>query len=372
MVDDDGAARRQGDLARIGGLDLVLDLETREEGHVITVTLDAVDRARHDVRHELLRLIEHLVGVDQDLADVGLEVVADGTDDQAALLVDQEGSLLHLGCVLDRLPQLQQVIEIPLQLFAAASDGRRAGDQAHPRRHRQLVHHLAQLGPLATLDAARDAAAAWVVGHQYEVAAGEADEGGQGSALVAAFVLVHLDDQFLTFTQRFLDGRPTGVCAGLEVGARDLLEWQEPVPLRPVVDKSRFQAGLDAGDDRFIYVALFLLLVGRFDVQVNQFLAVDDGDAQLFGLCRVEQHSFHSWGSRALLCGLRLVWAATEPVSSGHSQVSSAMEAAIPSFGPASCSGLDELEGFGKLPRRFRRCQARAVQVLSLLCGERT
>jgi hypothetical protein len=41
--------------------------------------------------HELLCLLEDLVGIDQDFADVGLEVVADGADDQAALLVDQEG-----------------------------------------------------------------------------------------------------------------------------------------------------------------------------------------------------------------------------------------------------------------------------------------
>jgi hypothetical protein len=47
--------------------------------------------------HELLRLVEDLVGVDQDFADIGLEVIADGADHQAALLVDQEGALLLLG-----------------------------------------------------------------------------------------------------------------------------------------------------------------------------------------------------------------------------------------------------------------------------------
>jgi hypothetical protein len=47
--------------------------------------------------HELLRLLEDLVGIDQDFADVGLEVIADGADDQAAFLVDQEGALLLLG-----------------------------------------------------------------------------------------------------------------------------------------------------------------------------------------------------------------------------------------------------------------------------------
>jgi hypothetical protein len=43
VVDDDGAAGGQGDLARVGGLDLVLDLETREQRHVVVVALDAID-----------------------------------------------------------------------------------------------------------------------------------------------------------------------------------------------------------------------------------------------------------------------------------------------------------------------------------------
>jgi 23S rRNA pseudouridine955/2504/2580 synthase len=38
---------------------------------------------------------------------------------------------------------------------------------------------------------------------------------------------------------------------------------------------------------------------GGFDVEVNQFLTIDDGDAQLFGLRRIEQHAFHVC-SRAL------------------------------------------------------------------------
>jgi hypothetical protein len=35
VVDHDGAAGGQGDLARVGGLDLVLDLEAREQRHVV-------------------------------------------------------------------------------------------------------------------------------------------------------------------------------------------------------------------------------------------------------------------------------------------------------------------------------------------------
>jgi hypothetical protein len=183
-----------------------------------------------------------------------------------------------------------------LQFFGAASDCCRAGDQAHALRHLQLIHHFAQFGALAALDAARDAAAARVVRHQDQVAAGEADKGRQRGALVAALVLVDLDDQFLAFAQGFLDRRTTRVYAGLEKGAGDFLEGQKAVPFRSVIDKRRFQAGFHAGNDRFINVALFLLLVGRFNVQVNELLTIDNGNAEFLGLCCVKEHAFHRFG----------------------------------------------------------------------------
>jgi hypothetical protein len=81
--------------------------------------------------------------------------------------------------------------------------------------------------------------------------------------------------------------------AGVEVGAGDFLERQEAVALGAVVDEGRFEAGLDAGDDRLVDVALALFLGGRFDVEVDEFLAIDDRDAEFFGLRRIEQHAFH-------------------------------------------------------------------------------
>ena len=47
-----------------------------------------------------------------------------------------------------------------------------------------------------------------------------------------------------------------------------------------VVDEGRLEAGLDAGDDAFVDVALALLFSCGFDVEVDQLLAVDDRDAQ--------------------------------------------------------------------------------------------
>ena len=293
VVDHHRAARGQRHLARVGGLDLVLDLEAREQRHVVAVELHPVDVVRHHVRHELLRLLVDRFGVDQDLADLGVEVVADGADDEAAFLVDQEGALLRVGGVLDRVPQLQQVVEVPLQFFLGAADAGGAGDDAHARRDRQLVHDVAQLVAVLALDAARYAAAARVVGHQHQVASGQADEGGERGALVAALVLLDLDDQFLAFLERVLDAGAADVDAGLEIGAGDFLERKKTVALGAVVDERGFEAGLDAGDDALVDVAFALFFRGRFNVEVNQFLTIDNGDTEFFGLCRIKQHALH-------------------------------------------------------------------------------
>ena len=104
----------------------------------------------------------------------------------------------------------------------------------------------------------------------------------------------------------------TGLDSRLEIGARNLLERQKPVTLGAVIDKGGFEAGLDAGDDRLVNIALFLFLGGRFNVEVNEFLTIDNGDTKFFGLCRVKEHAFHIMGSRAQIRGERLVQAATD------------------------------------------------------------
>ena len=55
-----------------------------------------------------------------------------------------------------------------------------------------------------------------------------------------------------------------------------------------VIDKRRFEAGLDAGDNSLIDIALALFFSGSFDIQVDEFLAIDDRDAQFFCVSRVK------------------------------------------------------------------------------------
>ncbi len=293
VVDDNGATRRQVDLPRVRGLDLVLDLEAREQRHVVLVELDAIDVGRHHVAHELLGLLVNSRCVDEDLADVGGEVIADGANDQARFLVNQERTRRAVGGALDGAPQLQQVVEVPLQLFERPADACGARDHTHAGRDLELGDQVAQLVAVLALDAAADATAARVVGHQHQIATCQTDVGGERRTLVAALVLVDLNDQLKAFLDpvRGPALNRLGVAGKTTLG--DLFKRQKTVAIGAVIDEHRFETRLDAGDPCLVDVGFALLAASGFDVEVDQLLTIDDGDAQLFGLRRIEQHALH-------------------------------------------------------------------------------
>ena len=207
--------------------------------------------------------------VDDDLADVVAQVVAQRPDDDVGFLVDQERCRPLLGGLADLLPELEQVIQIPLQFLGGAAHAGGARDHAHPAGDGEVAHGFAQLGAVVPVDAPGHAAGAGVVGHQHQVAAGEADEGGQRGALVAALFLLDLDDQFLALGQHLLDVDAPLTRVLLEVGAGDLLERQETVPAGAVVDEGGLQAGFDAGDPPLVDVGFALLAGAYLNVQVT-------------------------------------------------------------------------------------------------------
>ena len=323
MVDHDRAAGGQRDRAGVGRFDLVFDLEAREERNVLTVALDAADHVGHDVRHELAGLFIDLVRVDEHFADVGLEVVADGAHDEVGFLNNQEGRrigaakraafddarldelrgaaavflahelILRRSGFGDGLPELEEVVEVPLELFGRTADAGRAGDGGHAARQVELFHGLAQFLTFLAFNAAGDAATARIVRHEDEIAAGKADEGREGGALVAALFLFDLNDQFLTFRDGFADGGRTDVDAFLEVGAGDFLEGKEAVALFAVVDEAGFEAGLDAGHDALVDVGLAGFAAHGLDVDVDELLSIDDADAGFFRVRGIEKHALH-------------------------------------------------------------------------------
>ena len=318
VVDHDRAAGGQGNRPRIGGFDLMLDLEAGKEGRVLAVALHAVHHVGHHVRHELAGLIVDGVGVDEDFSDVGLEVVADGADDEVAFLNNQEGGrvgaaqllaiplgigrvvrdraavflsvvfILGRGGLADRFPELEKIVEVPLQLFGRPSDASRAGDDAHAGRKIERVHGLAQFLPVLAFDSAAHAASAGVVRHQHEIASGQADEGREGGSLVAALFLFNLNDDFLALAERFLDGRRADIDAVPEVAAGDFLERQKAVALLAVVNETGLEGRFNAGDDALVDVGFALFATGTFNVDVDQPLSVNDANASFFGVDRIK------------------------------------------------------------------------------------
>ena len=261
VVDDHGAARGQTHLALEGRLDLALDLIAVKEGDAVLVELELTQVVRHHLLDEVPGLVVDRLVVDDDLADVGAEIVAQRADDDVAFLIDEDRGLeLGLG-LLDRLPELEQVVHVPLELFGAAADAGGAHDHAHALGDVELSERLTDLGAVVALDAPRYAARTGVVGHQDEVAAGQGDEGGEGGALVAALLLLHLYEDFLALFQGLLDRR-TGILRlslGGEVGAGDFFEGQEAVTLGPVIDEGGLEGGLNPGDDTLVDIGLLLL-----------------------------------------------------------------------------------------------------------------
>src|SRR5438105_6291636 len=118
------------------------------------------------------------------------------------------------------MPELHQVVQVPLQFFGRTPDARRAGDNAHSARNFERANCLTELVALFALHPSRYAAAAGVVRHEHKVATGQRYVGCERGAFAAAFVLVDLDDQFLALAELFLHPTAAGFFAVVAVAAR--------------------------------------------------------------------------------------------------------------------------------------------------------
>src|SRR5690606_14052576 len=119
------------------------------------------------------------------------------------------------------------------------------------------------------------------------------DERGQGRALVAALFLVDLNDEFLSFVEGVLDARSAHIHSFLEIAAGYFLEGEKSVTLFAIVDEAGLKAGFDSGDDSLVNVAFALFASSSFYIEIDQFLAVNNGNAQFFLVRCVEQHALH-------------------------------------------------------------------------------
>ena len=243
-------------------------------------------------------MLVNVVGVDQDVTDIAVEVVADGADHQAGFLVNQEGTFASLGGTVDGTPQFQQIVQVPLQFWGAATNARGAGDDGHAVGVFQLVHGFFEFVAVFALDATAHAAAARVVGHQHHIAARQADESGQRGPFVATLFFFNLNQQLLAFLDHILNAGLAGCHARGKVLLGDFFKGQKAVALFTVIDKTGLQRGLDPGHHGLVNVAFALFATLDFDFVVQQFLPIYDGQPAFFSLGGVDQHPFHD----AFLC----------------------------------------------------------------------
>src|SRR5690606_17379398 len=129
------------------------------------------------------------------------------------------------------------------QLLAGTAQAGGTHDQAHVGRGVQAVQRFAQFVALLALNAAGNAAGAGGVGHQHQIAAGQADEGGQGRALVATLFLFNLDNDFLAFLRHVLDVDATASGGLAEVSAEISLRGRKPWRSAPKSTKAASRLG---------------------------------------------------------------------------------------------------------------------------------
>ena len=230
VVDHNRAARRKGNGAGVSRFNLMLNLETREKGRFFTIALHAAHHVGHHVRHELASLIIDFIGVNENFTDFRLEVIANGANHEVAFFNNEERRgigafqsfalgaggfghifrdntvaftglqfILRTGGFGNSFPELEQIVQVPLEFVNRAADACGAGNDAHAGGQLQAVHRLTELLTFFAFNAARDTASAGVVRHQNQVAACQRNERGERCALVAAFFFFNLNDQFLTF-----------------------------------------------------------------------------------------------------------------------------------------------------------------------------
>ena len=117
------------------------------------------------------------------------------------------GAGMLLDAADDHLPQPQQVRQVARQLLLGAVEAGGADDEAQPLGRVQLEHDVAELAAgVVVLDLARDADAAQRR-HQHEVAAGNADVGGERRPLGADAFLDDLHEHFVAAAEDVLDRR---------------------------------------------------------------------------------------------------------------------------------------------------------------------
>ena len=232
------------------------------------------------MQHELAGLFINVIGIDEYLANFGVKIITNCTNDQTRFLINQVRARLQLAGIINGCPELHQVIQIPLKFFGRAANSGSASNETRTGRNLELVHGLAQFLALFAFNSARNASPSGVIGHQHEVAACKRDKGGERRTFIATLLLFNLDQELSALCNCLFDAGSAGIHTGSEILTRDFFEWQKAVAFFTVIYKTGFEARLNPGHDTLVDIAFFLLSAGGLNIEIDQPLAVDDGNPQ--------------------------------------------------------------------------------------------
>src|SRR5208337_4844708 len=116
LIEHDVAARAQLHNGRKHGIELTLDSMAGEDRQPVPVRFHVLGMARHEHAHKLSGfLVGHLTR-NKNFVDLLVIEVADRTLDQGAFLIDEFWCRRFEREVAYRLPQSQEIFEIPLDL----------------------------------------------------------------------------------------------------------------------------------------------------------------------------------------------------------------------------------------------------------------
>ncbi len=130
LVDDDGAAGLEPDLAAKGFVDLFGDAELFEERGLLGVELDAADERWLEALQESQDALVVGLGVDPDGGEVVGDLVAEDALDEVEVVVDEGGGLRRVGARLDVGPEVEEEAEVGAELLFACAGGGSADDEA--------------------------------------------------------------------------------------------------------------------------------------------------------------------------------------------------------------------------------------------------
>ena len=171
-VDDNTSARRQFYRVLKCSLNLAFNLVSTEQGNGIAVRLELGGIVRHDLSYKGGSFRVRCFALNQYLADISSEVIPDGSQYSAVFLVKQGRVRLFLFSGLNGLPNLQQVVQIPVQFLGTAANAGCSHDDAHTLRYFHLRHRCPQLISFFAFNASRDAPCTRVVRHENHVSTG--------------------------------------------------------------------------------------------------------------------------------------------------------------------------------------------------------